>query len=72
MLTFELLERTAEYVKYIFVPEGYLRSGVVVFYADGTKDVLVDSEDDIKRLYAGHALNGILKLNRDKGTVAWC
>ena len=72
MLTFELLERTAEYVKYIFYPEGYLRSGVVAFYTDGTKEVLVDSDDDVKRYYAGHALGGILKQNKDKGTIAWC
>ena len=72
MLTFELLERTSEYVKYAFYPEGHLRPGVVIFYSDGTKDVLIDSEDDVKRLYAEHALNGIIKLNKDKGTVAWC
>jgi len=72
MLTFELLERTAEYVKYIFYPEGHLRPGIVIFYTDGTKDVIKESPDDIKRHYAGHALSGILKQNKDKGTIAWC
>ena len=72
MLTFELIEQTESYKKYIFYPEGNLRPGVVIFYSDGTKDVLVDSEDDVKRQYAGHALNGIPKLGKDSGTVAWC
>lgn len=72
MLTFELLERTEEYAKFFFWPEGRGDEGVVIFYADGRRDVLKDSDDDVKRCYAGHALSGILKINKDRGTVAWC
>lgn len=72
MLTFELLERTTEYVKYLFKPEGRLAEGIVVFFSDGRRDVIKDSSDDVKRYYAGHALSGILALNADSGTVAWC
>lgn len=72
LLTFEILERTAECVKYIFYPEGCLRAGVVAFYSDVRREVLVNSEDDVKGYYAGQALSGILSQNKDKGTVAWC
>lgn len=72
LLTFEILERTAECVKYIFYPEGCLQAGVVAFYSDGRREVLVNSEDDAKGYYAGHALSGILSQKKDKGTVAWC
>lgn len=72
MLTFELIERTAEYVKFFFYPEGNLRPGIVAFYPDGSREVISESEDDFDGYYSGHALSGILKLNKDKGTVAWC
>ena len=55
-----------------FYPEGWLREGVVAFYSDGRREVLINSEDDVKGYYAGHALSGILSQNKDKGTVAWC
>lgn len=35
LLTFEILERTAECVKYIFYFEGCLQAGVVVFIQMG-------------------------------------
>ena len=71
MLLYYILERTKEYAKYKFVPDGNLREGVVLFYSDGRKEVEQDSPDDVKRYYAIHALNGI-NTDLDKGTVAWC
>lgn len=71
MLKYRLESKNDERMIYIYYPEGYLSPGRVVFYSDGTKDAIEDSDDDVKGYYRGHALHGI-PIGREHGTVAWC
>ncbi|MDD3186606.1 MAG: hypothetical protein PHT76_15050 [Anaerostipes sp.] len=72
MLTYKRICQKNNELTYEFYPDGNLKApGVVVFYLDGTKEILKDSEDDVKGYYSGHALNGI-DITKENGTVAWC
>lgn len=71
MLQYEL--EYSEKGKWVFIyyPEGKMDApGRVAFYDDGRREVLQESEEDIKRIYAHHALLGINRRNKS-GTVAW-
>ena len=73
MLTFMLVKETDDYKMFIFFSEGKEPPGLVVFYADGRRDLLVRPPSDPYKLYYSlHALNGIPRLGKDRGTVAWC
>ncbi len=71
MLTY-ILDKIENGIYYfLFYPEGNKAApGRVAFYEDGTSDVLEESQDDFKHIYAGHALNGI-DTEKTSGTVAW-
>lgn len=72
MLTFELIEETENYKRYAFYPNGDKRPGMIDVYFDGHVEVVSESEDDPSQRYIIHAINEIPKMNKDKGTVAWC
>ena len=72
MLTFETIEKTEDYTRYAFYPEGDKRPGMIDVFSDGHIEVVSESEDDVNSRYLKHAITAIPKMDTDKGTVAWC
>ncbi|SDJ30870.1 hypothetical protein SAMN04487760_10518 [Lachnospiraceae bacterium G41] len=70
MLEYKLKEKTEEKITFYFYPEGSKRPGEVVFYSDGKIEITMDSPDDVKRYYAGHAVTGINK-EKTSGYIIW-
>lgn len=71
MLRYSLKSSKSGKLIYYYYPEGNMNSpGVVIFYLNGDKEVARESEDDVKKIYAFHALSGIDK-KKKTGTVAW-
>ena len=71
MLTYRLDTRVNGISTYLFFPEGKELFGKVVFDSFGEVLEVVDAENDVKRMYAVHAIHGI-DISRNEGIVAWC
>lgn len=71
MLEYKLVSETNEKKIYEFYPEGNKsKPGKIALYANGEREMIQESSDDIKRYYAGHAFAGIDQ-TKESGTVAW-
>lgn len=72
MLTYRLVKDSSTKKIYEYYPEGNTDCpGRVVFFNDGRKEVISDSDEDFQGYYRGHALYGI-DIESKSGTVAWC
>lgn len=70
MLTYRLEKRENGVSTYLFFPKGKEVFGKVVFDSSGEVLEVVDAANDVKRMYAVHAINGI-DISEDEGMVAW-
>ncbi len=71
MLTYELIERTNEYVVYRFFPEGKKEPGEVKIYTDGRRELIKASPFDVESYFAIHALYEI-NTSKESGWLHWC
>lgn len=72
MLTFELLEHENGRYIYAFYPNGNLEHpGIISINENGDKEILSQSDVDVKQYYAGHALFNI-PVGKSSGSIAWC
>ena len=46
-------------------------AGKIIFNKNGSKEIVEVAKNDVRRLYAFHALSGI-DTSKKEGTVAWC
>lgn len=59
-------------MRYEYYPDGDLNApGVVEFNPNEKPKIIKDSDIDVKRYYAIHAMNNI-DTTKESGTVAWC
>ena len=71
MLTYELVERSEEYVIYRFFPEEKEKPGEVKIYGDGRRELVKDAPCDVGMYYAIHALHHI-DSGKEFGWIHWC
>ena len=71
MLKYKRISSLEGTIRYEYYPEGDVTKPGIVEFKQGTQPKLVkESENDVKRYYAMHALRGI-DISKKSGTVAW-
>lgn len=68
MLTYKLIYKKGNTVRYEYYPDGTGKAGIVEFI-NGKGMIIKNSEDDFEGFYASHALD--INLTSETGTIAW-
>lgn len=68
MLTYKLIYKEGNVIRYEYYPEGTGMAGIVE-YVCGEGHIIQESDDDFDGFYSSHALR--IDLNTESGTIAW-
>jgi len=68
MLTYKLIYKENNVIRYEYYPEGTGTAGIVE-YIDSEGHIIQESDDDFDGFYSSHALH--IDLSTESGTIAW-
>ena len=68
MLTYKLVFKDNNVLRYAYYPEGKGDAGIIEFI-NGQGRIIKESADDFEGFYASHAF--YIDLSKEKGTIAW-